>query len=514
MSKKSRLNPFHSLRTQLVLGAIILLGITLATISYSLIENQKRILRTELEKTIIYQGRNIALSSEKALLRTDPEFELVPLVKRITEKSADVETLVITDRDGVIQGDLKLQNISQPYRTSWQQHAGASNINLFAGEQLRESGGMYYFSLPVLSGTDVVGQVYMGYSKGSLTGSIKRAVQITIYTSAAAFGLGIILALLLFRRISRPMDVMMQGVNALGEGELDTRIQLETRNEFQVLAQSFNDMAGRIVEAQRELVEKELVDKELEIAHDIQSTLIPATVEQPVGFEIDVYYKSAMQVGGDYVDVFPVDGRRVALVMADVSGKGVPGLVVMAMLKVMVQELLRRESDPKIILRRLNISLARNIKRNMFVTMFLAVLDRETNVITYTNAGHNPLVILDGKTGEPRLHRMQGPPLGIFADDMFASRVQDYTYQMAPGDLVVQYTDGLTESMNKKGEQFDMERLVRECAKHGPSGARAAIGGLVRAELDFRGDGPQRDDLTLLAVSATVPAAERLLERS
>lgn len=497
-----RLGQFQSLRIQLVLGAIMLLAVTLVTIASSLIVDQRRILRADLEKTIVYQARNIALSSEKALLREDPEFELVPLVNRITERGGGVKSLVITDRKGTIHGHVELQKLGQRFDRDTKGFSRSKNDRLSRREFLFEDKEGYLLSAPVLSGDEVVGFVHTSFSKASLDHSIKQAVRNTSYMALAAFALGIILALLLFRRISRPMDEMMRGVNALADGDLDARIDVDTNNEFQVLARSFNEMASRLMEAQQERVEKELVDKELEIAHDIQGILVPASVQQPKGYEIEVFYQPAMQVGGDYVDIFSIGEDQVALVMADVSGKGVPGLVVMAMLKVMVQELIHRESDPKIVIRRINVLLSRNMKRNMFVTMFLAVLDQRTGELKYSNAGHNPLVIYEGNTGKARLHRMQGPPLGILRDDLFATRLENYTYSLEPGDMIVQYTDGLTESQDTSGNQFKPDRLTSVCEENGALGARSIIQALVDAERDFRRDNAQGDDLTLLALSS------------
>ena len=208
-----------------------------------------------------------------------------------------------------------------------------------------------------------------------------------------AFGLGIILALLLFRRIADPVNTLVTGARRIGEGHLDTKIELRSKSELSVLADSFNDMATKIALTQEELISKERMEAELEIAHDIQSTLIPTESFKTEGFEIGFYYKAATQVGGDYVDVFPIDDRNIALVMADVAGKGVPGLVVMAMLKVMVRALVDKESSPKDIVLRLNSSLTDNLKPKMFVTFFIAYLNLDTAQLTYSNAGHNPLVI-------------------------------------------------------------------------------------------------------------------------
>ncbi|UCG50787.1 MAG: SpoIIE family protein phosphatase, partial [Candidatus Latescibacterota bacterium] len=410
---KRRLNPFYSLKTQLCTGAIALLALTLASVSYLLIEHQKRILVGELQKTIVLQGRNIALSSRKALLRSDPEYELFPILKRISSRNDGVEYVVITDAENLIQADLELQNVSKPLELDLGDYGPVVAHMLEDEEKLLESQHSFLLKTPIAGLGKTIGFVYMRYSKQELLDSMSRAVTITVICAVATFALGIVLSLLLFRRISHPMDIMIRGVDAFGRGELETRINLPNNNEFRLLATSFNEMASKLSSAQQELVAKKIMDRELEIAHDIQRTLIPANIKQPDGYEIATYYKAAMQVGGDYVDVIPIDSTRIAFVMADVSGKGIPGLVVMAMLKIMAHDLIKKGLSPKNVIRRLNESLATNMRRNMFVTMFLAVLDTESGDLTFSNAGHNPVVIFDNTTKRCMLRRIKGRPLGL-----------------------------------------------------------------------------------------------------
>jgi serine phosphatase RsbU (regulator of sigma subunit) len=508
-----KVSPVYSLKFQLCAGAIALLGLALASVSYFLIEHQKQILKEDLQKTIILQGRNVALSSVKAMFRSDPEFELVPLVTRISEGSKQITSLVITDADNTIQADMELQNIGQQFKQDSKGYQRTRNSLLSTTEELGEGGATFFFKTPVTSLDNVVGFVCLSYSKHELAVPIQRAMRITLLIGAATFVLGIIVALMVFRRISHPLDVVVKGVNSIGRGNLDTRIQLATRNEFRFLAQSFNTMASDLQEVQAELVEKKLVDRELEIAHDIQDTLIPSDIRQPDGYEINIYYKSATQVGGDYVDVMPVSPDRIALVMADVSGKGIPGLVVMAMLKIMVHELLKKGMDPKNVMRKLNTSLAANVRKNMFVTMFLGVLDLPSRELICSNAAHNPLILYEHGSQRCESHRITGRPLALFPDDVFCERLVERRLRLHDGDLLFLYTDGLNESLDADKNQLGHERIVDVCREHATAGATNLITRMVEAERAFRGDCQQSDDLSLLAVRTTAvkrPMAETI----
>jgi sigma-B regulation protein RsbU (phosphoserine phosphatase) len=495
------MNPFHSLRTQLCAGAIALLGVTVLAIGYFLIEHEKRILTGEIEKTVVLQGRNIALGSEKALLRTDPEFELFPLVRNLLASSESIRSVVITDADGVVCGHSELQNLSRVYRFEPGAYARSASRFVSAGEALFENDDAFVLKTPVESSDKTVGYVYLTYSKTELRRLIRKAVAITLMVSAVALSLAALLSLLLFRRISEPMARLIEGVRKLGDGDLSAHIKLKTRNEFQTLAEAFNDMTRRIAAAQDELVVKERMQRELEIAREIQETLIPKKVHQPEGYEVALYCEPATEVGGDYIDVIE-QGSGVVVVMADVSGKGVPGLVVMGMLKIMVQALVRRGMGPLELMKDLNVSLKKTLKPNMFVTLFVARLDPALGELVYSNAGHNPMVIYDRVSNRGSFHKMAGPPLGIFPARIFNQQVEEYSLRMDPGALVVQYTDGLNESMNDKGEQFGLERVMSVCDAYGSEGAAAIVPRLARAELSFRRDAPQPDDIALLALGA------------
>ncbi len=265
-------------------------------------------------------------------------------------------------------------------------------------------------------------------------------------------------------------------------------------------------MADRIARAREELVVKERMQKELEIAREIQATLIPKRIVQPAGFEVAMYYEPATEVGGDYIDVIPSGTDRVVFVMADVSGKGVPGLVVMGMLKIMVHTLVARGIGPAELLNELNITVKKTLKPNMFVTFFIGRLNTTSGELVYSNAGHNPLVIYDSGKNKCSLHKMGGPPLGIFPPETFAKQVSEHRLHLAPGTLVLQYTDGVNESMNEKGEQFGIDNIRSVCDAWGKAGAAALVPSLVRSELAFRKGSPQGDDIAVLAVGAKVGA--------
>jgi sigma-B regulation protein RsbU (phosphoserine phosphatase) len=244
------------------------------------------------------------------------------------------------------------------------------------------------------------------------------------------------------------------------------------------------------------------MQKELEIAREIQATLIPKRIPQPEGFDIALYYEPATEVGGDYADIIPLESGRVVVVMADVSGKGVPGLVVMGMLKIMVHTLLAQGRGPVELVKELNVSINKTMKPNMFVTLFVASLDTDSGELVYSNAGHNPLVIYDPRKKKCALHKMAGPPLGIFPAGVFNKEATEYRLVLEPGMVIVQYTDGLNESANEAGHRFGFDKTISVCEAYGTEGAESIVPALARAEQAFRRGSAQTDDIALIALGA------------
>jgi sigma-B regulation protein RsbU (phosphoserine phosphatase) len=507
---KTRVSIFHSLKTQLFGGALLLLGITVGAVGYALIVQQERALTGAMERAVILQGRNLALSSVKPLLRSDPEFELYPLVTHVIEEARQVRSVVVVDAEGTIQGHPDLVMVHKEHSPALDGFLPVKSPLLGPGENLYAREDAYLFVTPVVGADRPVGTVYLTYSREDLVAGIQRAVNTTLKLSAAAVLVGLLLSLLFFRHISRPMRVMLEGVDAVGGGDLDARIEMPTRNEFRVLASAFNDMSERLSRSRGELVAKERMDRELEIAADIQEALIPQSVTPPKGYEISHFYRSATEVGGDYVDVIPVANGEYGFVMADVAGKGVPGLIVMAMVKILAQQLIQTGTGPSEVLKRINSALRQNMRRNMFVTMFVGMMDPEKRRIVFSNAGHNPLLIYGAESHLARFFKMDGVPLGAFPAASFDRTVRDYQIMLEPGDLILQYTDGLNEARTSGGRMFGMDRIRDLTTLYSKYGAPTVVEKLVAEVERFRDGAEQSDDITILAVGAVASSRETL----
>ena len=310
----------------------------------------------------------------------------------------------------------------------------------------------------------------------------------------------VFIAVALTRIITRPVESLKKGTLALGEGDLDYRLTIQSGDEFEDLARSFNMMADdlkkNIRDLQRTTAEKERYTKELEIARDIQTSFLPASVPRIPGFDIAAAAIPAMEVGGDFYDFVPVSGDRMAFVIADVSGKGVSAALFMAMSRTLIRASLEGQENPAAAMREANRLIARDAHSSMFVTAFLAVLDSGRRTLACVNAGHNPPLIVRGDTSEPVFLHERGIAMGV-VDKMESA---GETVQLRPGDMVVMYTDGVTEAFNAQFVAFGEERLARIAVECRSLPAPEVIDQLVSAIHTFTGTAPQSDDITLIVI--------------
>lgn len=238
-----------------------------------------------------------------------------------------------------------------------------------------------------------------------------------------------------------------------------------------------------------------LLDKELDLAHDIQMGMLPRTFPVRPGLDVAAALRPARSVGGDLYDVVE-DGRQVWLLVGDVSGKGVGAALFMAVTKTLFRAIAPGAPAVSDVVGRVNRELARDNDRAMFVTAFAARLDLETGELDYANAGHNPTYRLEAAGGVAPLAGPVDPALGAVEGHEYRGAV----LRLRPGDALVAYTDGVVEARSSAGEEFQPRRLESYLAGCRDAPAAAIVDGLIQRVEEHAGDEPQYDDLTVLAV--------------
>ena len=251
-------------------------------------------------------------------------------------------------------------------------------------------------------------------------------------------------------------------------------------------------------------IEKKQLDLDLSIASGIQQMLLPREAPRIHGLELDARYTPAQRVGGDLYDFFPLSDSRLGLAVADVSGKGIPASLLMAICRTNLRQIAARHTSPSRALAELNETLATDIQAGLYVTMVYAIIDVVTQEVTVARAGHElPLFVRhDAAQGGARGEFIgsEGMALGLVPNEMFTPAIEDRTEHFGPGDVLVLYTDGLTEAPNEEEKEFSGARLadvVRAVHGHTPREINDVVLETIRK---FTGDEKQRDDFTLVTV--------------
>lgn len=315
--------------------------------------------------------------------------------------------------------------------------------------------------------------------------------------------------------ITRPLSLLIGDMQVVARGNLHHETVPHSTDEIGVLAQEFNRMTTNLAAAQGALVEQEKQAYELSIAREVQKQMLPldaTTTAYPDGgayyafakvasCSCGAYYKGAKAVSGDYFDAIEMGNGLWGFCVADVSGKGIPGSMVMAVTRTIVRLVaLKHQTRAAETLKETNRLIARQIKRGMFVTCFYAVYDERTGQLTYASAGHNPMAIYRAGTRAYELATGKGIALGFNEGPIFDRTIEVHQTVLQPGDGFVLYTDGFPEAMNAKNEEFGDERFYALVAKHGTLDAQQFISALVGEVAKHRGEAEQSDDLTIMWV--------------
>jgi phosphoserine phosphatase RsbU/P len=249
-----------------------------------------------------------------------------------------------------------------------------------------------------------------------------------------------------------------------------------------------------------QLAEKQRLDRDLESAHEIQRILLPEKCPTIPGYELAAMNIPAQHVSGDYYDFVEVDESHLGIAIADVSGKGVPASLIMAMCRTVLKNQAPGCLSAADTLRRVNRVLYPDIREDMFITMAYAILDFKNHTLTLAKAGHDaPLLHHAGNTPIQSL-QTPGIALGIDSGEVFDTVISDLVISLKPEDTVLLYTDGINEAVDTEGREFGKEQIKSALESGAPGGAAYLIQNVVDRVSRFRGNQPQNDDITLVTL--------------
>lgn len=487
----------RGLRYKFGLSITLLLSLTIIFISYFALRGEEKALRAEMEQRGVTIATNMAVNAAKPLLRG----EILPLASLVKDTMGNQGVLyaILIDENDMVVAHNNISESGKPYqRPPGVPALGNRPMSISEPFQFKKQKTVD-IAIPVLLQNQAkLGEVHIGLSKALIDEVIQAAVMQIVVLALGFIVTGIVVTFILVSIIVRPIKALEAGAEIIGQGNLDYTIKVKSQDEIGNLANAFNRMTGDLKAAQKDLIEKEKMEQELETARKIQAVLLPKENPMVEGYEIVSFYKSAKEVGGDYYDFHPINDKLLGLVVADVSGKGVPGSLGM----VMTRSILRSQvhlADAYKIITKTNTLLYRDIKRGMFVTMFYVIIDIPKRVLDCANAGHNPL-ILGHKGGKVEMFNPSGIALGLDKGTRFDHKTQAMNIPLKSGDAFIIYTDGVTEAMNRQEEEFTEERLAEVVGKNVDLSAQQLNDTIVNELMEFTAGAEQHDDITLLTV--------------
>lgn len=246
--------------------------------------------------------------------------------------------------------------------------------------------------------------------------------------------------------------------------------------------------------------EKRAMDRDLEIARDIQRILLPANAPEVKGFEINGINIPARQVSGDYYDYIKVDDEHIGIAIADVAGKGVPASLIMAMCRSVLRSQAPNNPSPAAVLRAVNKQLYPDMKEDMFISMCYLVINFVTGEIRLARAGHDAPLKYDAKTHQATKINPAGMAVGIDSGSVFDRITNDFSLTLNQGDCIILYTDGVTEALDQAEVEYGLDKMISAIQASASKGSAAIVRRLTEDLRAFVGNHPQYDDITLLAI--------------
>jgi anti-anti-sigma factor len=435
---------------------------------------------------------------------------------KLANANEEIAYARVVDALGTIRASARIDEVFQPYqapsadlllddgKVTWSRHEmdGRGVRDIMVAVSVQNPGGAAFD----------IGALHLGVFEDRVAADIEDTRGQMLLLLLAVFGAGVLLILGLVQVFVRPIQILTDGVRAIGDGNLEGKLDVRGPAEIGAIAGVFNEITEKFKKAQTSILEQEKMQKEIEVAKQIQQSLLPRRRPEISGYDIAPLYQAAAEVGGDYYDFVQVDDDTIGVVVADVSGKGVPGSLVMTMIRTALRMEARGNRNASDVMAKMNAFVTDDMKKGMFVTMFYVILDSKNRVISYASAGHNPMILYRHETKETFFLNPRGFPVGISLPDetLFRRSISLEKIRLKKDDMLVIYTDGVTEAMNERREQYGEERLLEMVRTYGHMLPEQFIERLDNDITTFTAGYPQNDDITVVAVKEKMTADDVL----
>ncbi len=402
------------------------------------------------------------------------------------ERARDIKASLLFDNGEVIYVQKDEMNRWRAVDTEGDplQFPGGEVVNIFYPHSNARIGIMYRLTYEAL--TDRI--IQMAWSIGL----------VIVFSILLVSGFAVYFA----NKLVRPLEELEAGVVEIGKGKLGIQVKVVSDDEIGVLAQNFNTMSKTLKKNTKELLEKEKLTKELDIARSMQQNMLPEKAPRLKGLEISGSLRAATQIGGDIYDYLKADENGAYVFIADVTGHGVPAGMVANITHSSLYSFSTVFNKTDEIMKSMNKIVHVKTQTNMFATALLAYWNEKTRSLTFCNAGHEEAMLYRAKTKTIELVGKGGMALGITAN--VDKILKEQSLKMESGDVMVLYTDGIPEAWQSKNKNLGMEAMLElstEVIKQAKSAKSIREGIIARVDL-YRQDYPQQDDITIVVLKA------------
>ncbi len=499
-----------SLRFKFYLIIIPLVSIIISVMAIFFIREESNLLTNEIIK---FAEREIGHLNNTASISILPGGDILPLLDalRNLQKVTSIRYAYILDKDNIV-----IQHFSADKKgiTDKEGVVLKDDITKKALENKKidrpllitypdpedSAGKIYDFSMPIMHPLYEklrTGTVRLGFSDKIIREEISKITRTILIGAVVFLIIAIIGSIVLSRMIISPIEILSKGASIIGTGDLDHKIDLHRSDELGKLAHEFNIMTDELKKGKDLEIATRIMEEQLELAKEIQEGLNPMQYYDKDGIQIKGFTEAAKGVGGDYFDYIDVDKHRVGALISDVSGKGVPASLVMVMIRtVFVTYTNRGDVRCANVVRAINDSLSADFAIDKFATLFFMIFNRKTGELSFSNAGHGPLFCYRSSLGACSLTKLDGMPIGIMEDVEY----RQAKVKLDKGDIVVLYTDGITEMRNEDKDEYGLTRLQKLLMDNVDLNANDLVEKIVGDVDGFKGSVPPHDDMTILVL--------------
>ncbi|MDY6968866.1 MAG: SpoIIE family protein phosphatase [Spirochaetota bacterium] len=493
-------------RIKFTLMIIFIVSIVIVTMTIFFIREESSLLRRNIiqfaEREVIHltntARESISQKDELTLIAAIKNLQKIPSIKYayiLDSKNRVLQNFDPGKNDSVLKDEITIK--ARKYKIT-------DKANIITHPDPDDVGGLIYdFSLPVMHPVfkTRIGTVRLGFSDKVIRDEIAKITKVILLIAIAFLGISILGSIILAGITIRPIRILSSGASKIGTGNLDYKIKLKRSDELGKLAYEFNEMTSKLKEAKDKEIVARVMEEQLELAKEIQEGLNPSLYYNKDGVQIKGYTRAAKGVGGDYYDYIDIDENRVGALISDVSGKGVPASLVMVMIRtVFVSYISQRDIECATVVSAINDSLSAEFAIDKFATLFFMIYNKKTQELSFSNAGHGPLFCYRASLNACTVTMLEGVPIGIMEDVEY----QQSKVKLFPGDIIVLYTDGITEMRNQEKDEYGRLRLQKYIMGNATLSADELTQRIVTDVDDFKGDIDQHDDMTLLVLKRAV----------